>query len=486
MSRPSGHNRTRPRPSERARGRDASSVVPTSSSASSRASATAAASVTPSLGGFLSNSSTIFAGNGPDNAPAARVRHDGRYQQQQDDDCNNNDDDYTVATWIATSADTIMGRSRGRPGTKRLAVRRLAAHAVAIGALVSGTIEISTSLLSNTTLGTSSSISAVHSTSTTPKQSMYGAMQSMTKDGESFAASQGSAEAATRLYQLRQQLTTVSHPDTLAIGSITPQNAALTWLATIDQRRLALDDPHLTQRYVLATLYFATNANEWPTDDGWTTLVDQRATREDMGTANGNNGAVDTGAANPNSQLVPPQPPPGKGGWKKRHHFLSDLHECDWSEGGGVRSCDDKGYVTDLSLWNNLRGIIPSELGQLTQLKVLYLQRNNMVGTLPESLGNCVHLEYLGLAHNRISGTVPSHVFGNLLRLKTLSLEKNEIRGNIRRVDPLCQLKVDAKPPPNLPYLGGSLKALTADCQQIVSWKEPEVICGCCTKCYRA
>ena len=271
----------------------------------------------------------------------------------------------------------------------------------------------------------------------------------------------------------------------LAIGSDTPQNAALNWLATTDQRQLVPDDPHLIQRYVLATLYFATNADEWPTGDGWTDPAVESGTGEEIfGIVN--DGISDQAVVVPNSQLVPPQPPPGKGGWKKVHHFLSDMHECDWSEGGGVRSCDDKGYVTDLSLWNNLRGRIPSELGQLTQLKVLYLQRNHLVGTLPETFGNLVNLQYLGLAHNRISGTVPSHVFGNMLRLKTVSLEKNEITGNIRRVDPLCQLKVDAEPPLNMPFLGGSLKTVTADCQQIVSWKEPEVICGCCTKCFRA
>ena len=421
--------------------------------------------------------------------PGERRSRDSQQENGINDD---DDDDYTVATWITTAAETMAGtRSRARrSGTQRLALRRLAVHAVAVGALVSGTMKVSTSLLSAIALGPSPSISAVQSTARTKQQSMYATMQSMARDGGSLVASQGSADAATRLFQLRQQLATISHPDTLAIGSVTPQSAALTWLATIDQRQLALDDPHLTQRYVLATLYFATNADEWPTGDGWTDSVVESGTRtmeENVGNVNdGNSDPGDASVMIPNSQLLPPHPPPGKGGWRKVHHFLSHMHECDWSEGGGVRSCDDKGYVTDLSLWNNLRGRIPSELGQLKQLKVLYLQRNHLVGTLPETFGNLVNLQYLGLAHNRLSGTVPSHVFGNMLRLKTVSLEKNEITGNIRRVDPLCQLKVDAEPPPNMPFLGGSLKTVTADCQQIVSWKGPEVICGCCTKCFRA
>ena len=482
MSRPTGHKR--PRPGGRRGPKGAAS------STASRASTTGAASRATSLGGFLSNSSTIVAGNGRDGSGTSNQRN-SRYQQHQEDGINDDDDDdYTVATWITTAAETMTGtRSRARrPGTQRLALRRLAVHAVAIGALVSGTTKVSTSVLSAITLGLSPSTSALQSTATTKQQSMYETMQSIAREGESLVASQGTADAATRLYQLRQQLATISHPDTLAIGSVTPQNAALNWLATIDQRQLASDDPHLAQRYVLATLFFATNADEWPADDGWTNPVVGSGTRgENVGIANdGNNEQADSAVIIPNSQLVPPHPPPGKGGWKKVHHFLSNMHECDWSEGGGVRSCNDKGYVTDLSLWNNLRGRIPSELGHLTQLKVLYLQRNHLAGTLPETLGNLVNLQYLGLAHNRISGTVPSHVFGNMLRLKTVSLEKNEIKGNIRRVDPLCQLKVDAEPPPNMPLLGGSLKTLTADCQQIVAWKEPEVICGCCTKCFRA
>ena len=131
----------------------------------------------------------------------------------------------------------------------------------------------------------------------------------------------------------------------------------------------------------------------------------------------------------------------------------------------------------------NLRGTVPPEIGHLSSLKLLYLSRNELSGTIPEALGRLVQLRYLGLSHNRLTGTVPSHAFGGLLRLTRFTLEKNNIRGVVRRIDPLCQLMVDAKPPRGGAYLGGSLIHLTADCQQIVAWKEPEVTCACCDKC---
>jgi hypothetical protein len=88
-------------------------------------------------------------------------------------------------------------------------------------------------------------------------------------------------------------------------------------------------------------------------------------------------------------------------------------------------------------------------------------------------------LEYLGLHHNLLTGTVPSQYFGNLTKLNTIYLEKNHLEGTIRRVDPLCQLKTDAKPGP-----GKKLKQITSDCRSITKWKPSKVSCGCCTKCY--
>ena len=285
------------------------------------------------------------------------------------------------------------------------------------------------------------------------------------------------ADFAIRLYQLRQALSVYSEPGSLAVGMTNPRTAALHWLAAVDPRRLSVDDPHLPQRYILAVIYFSTNSAEWP-EGGWDELSKEAAAYDTGENTMENGGTL--------RKEVPPFVAASPDGWKQRLHFLSELHECDWNGNGGVRSCDSEGYVMDLSLWNNLRGTVPPEIGHLSSLKLLYLSRNELSGTIPEALGRLVQLRYLGLSHNRLTGTVPSHAFGGLLRLTRFTLEKNNIRGVVRRIDPLCQLMVDAKPPRGGAYLGGSLIHLTADCQQIVAWKEPEVTCACCDKCYRA
>ena len=153
---------------------------------------------------------------------------------------------------------------------------------------------------------------------------------------------------------------------------------------------------------------------------------------------------------------------------------------------GGVRACDSNQYITDVSLWNNLKGILPVELGALTKLQVLYLARNQLHGTIPTELGQLTDLTYLGLQHNRLSGTFPTTSFGALTKLRTLYLEKNDLTGTIQRHDPLCQLRFDATPIAGQSHLGGVLRQVTSDCRQLVQWKAPEVTCGCCTKCFAA
>ena len=236
-----------------------------------------------------------------------------------------------------------------------------------------------------------------------------------------------------RFTAIRGVLLTISTKESLS-QLHTPQMKALDWIANRDSLQLEPDSNHLLQRYALAVLYFST------------------------------------------SEL----------GWKREMHWLSPLHECEWKAEGGVRACDSNQYITDVSLWNNLKGILPVELGALTKLQVLYLARNQLHGTIPTELGQLTDLTYLGLQHNRLSGTFPTTSFGALTKLRTLYLEKNDLTGTIQRHDPLCQLRFDATPIAGQSHLGGVLRQVTSDCRQLVQWKAPEVTCGCCTKCFAA
>lgn len=81
----------------------------------------------------------------------------------------------------------------------------------------------------------------------------------------------------------------------------------------------------------------------------------------------------------------------------------------------------DLGQLTDLRyLWlngNNLSGQILPELGSLTKLLSLRLHNNSLTGPVPGSLANLTHLHELTLDNNQLSGVVPL----KLLTLPSLS-----------------------------------------------------------------
>lgn len=67
--------------------------------------------------------------------------------------------------------------------------------------------------------------------------------------------------------------------------------------------------------------------------------------------------------------------------------------------------------LTYLSLFsNNLHGIIPPSLGNLSFLTLLSLGTNNLEGDIPDSIGHFTNLEYFGSGLSNISATVPSSI----------------------------------------------------------------------------
>lgn len=114
-------------------------------------------------------------------------------------------------------------------------------------------------------------------------------------------------QESQRLIAIRNLLVTANVSDSAVLtattddpSSLSPQYQALHWIANIDTVQRSISDPLLIQRYVLAVLYFATGGH----------------TKH----------------------------------WAKQMEWLQPIHECDWKDEGGVRSCDSDKYVVDISL----------------------------------------------------------------------------------------------------------------------------------------
>jgi len=77
---------------------------------------------------------------------------------------------------------------------------------------------------------------------------------------------------------------------------------------------------------------------------------------------------------------------------------------------------------------NNIGGEIPTSIGNLTNLKKLNLYSNQLTGIIPSTIGNLSKLENLSLSDNQLTGTIPSTI-GDLLNLKSMTLKNNQLNG---------------------------------------------------------
>ena len=84
--------------------------------------------------------------------------------------------------------------------------------------------------------------------------------------------------------------------------------------------------------------------------------------------------------------------------WRNNENWLSDAPIGEWH---GVAT--KEGRVSALYLrGNGLSGEIPPELGNLTKLVWLGLNRNELSGEIPAELGNLIKLRRLYLARNKL------------------------------------------------------------------------------------
>ncbi len=112
--------------------------------------------------------------------------------------------------------------------------------------------------------------------------------------------------------------------------------------------------------------------------------------------------------------------------WTNNYGWLTNSPVSTWE---GVQV--DGNRVSELALEaNNLKGKLPSSVGNLTGLIVFELDHNLLLGKIPSSISNLINLKSFILGENFLSGNVPSFL-KKLISINYLDLSYNKFSGTI-------------------------------------------------------
>ena len=123
--------------------------------------------------------------------------------------------------------------------------------------------------------------------------------------------------------------------------------------------------------------------------------------------------------------------------WIDKSNWLKfTVSWCDWY---GVTCIENSKLIEDIALHsNNMQGIIPASISNLSSLNRLVLSYNSLTGTIPTEIGLLSNLEYLLLNMNSLIGTIPTDV-GLLSNLSSLWLQDNNQMSGMIPVE-VCNL----------------------------------------------
>lgn len=113
--------------------------------------------------------------------------------------------------------------------------------------------------------------------------------------------------------------------------------------------------------------------------------------------------------------------------WDNNTNWLSDKPLTQWY-GIETKGSEDRIYSIKLSN-NNLKGKIPTEIGNLKDLEYLWLDNNELTGTIPDTIFQLKNLKWLYLQENSLEGELPQNV--SMPALEVLYLNNNLLTGNL-------------------------------------------------------
>ena len=202
-----------------------------------------------------------------------------------------------------------------------------------------------------------------------------------TKSASSAASEGPSTDGVTRETQFSQLLVEKSLADpSLLSDESSSEHKAMNWIIYEDP--LALDPANssveaelrISQRYSLATLYFASPVGQWANATGWL-----------------------------------------------------DNNECEWF---GI-TCDGE-VVTEIDVsQNNVTGTISADIAQLSSLVRFIINQNQVKGSIPTSMATMSNLKVLGFRYNSLDQMLQGFDFSMLTDLEVFDVKENKILGSI-------------------------------------------------------
>lgn len=221
--------------------------------------------------------------------------------------------------------------------------------------------------------------------------------------------------SAERESQIIDELSAVSF-SALFDETDSPQSQALEWILNKDSAFLCPGASGLVQRYTLGVFYYSTEGDSWNECNAPGDFFSETSI------AGANSACTLTTT---NATQIFPNDIRGSNAW------LSPSDECTWGGVSCYSSGESAGRVNVVEFEENLlRGTLPSEVEQLSDMRFFALERGGMGGTIPASIGNLRSLLLLDFDFNRLSGTLPSSLW-SLTSLRQLDLNDNNLLGTL-------------------------------------------------------